>query len=230
MPYWSTCYEGWYYVMFGLIMFLPRRTGIAAVIALTFALGPKVALLAPLWWLGVLLYRWPLLKTLPTSTAWFMVVASAIGIAAFHSVGVAEAWTHWFKGTVGQKWFDSLTFSKFFAADYVLGLLVFMNFAGMRKVATSLAPLFDRLERPVRYAARYTFTLYLLHQPLFLFWGAVTGGDPGKPWYWWQTTLLVALSVLAVGHLTQSKRHLLKRWIAGQLDRWQPAAPTRVAI
>ena len=29
VPYWSICYEMWYYVAFGLVMFLPRRIGLA---------------------------------------------------------------------------------------------------------------------------------------------------------------------------------------------------------
>ena len=31
VPYWSICYEMWYYVAFGLVMFLPRRIGLTTI-------------------------------------------------------------------------------------------------------------------------------------------------------------------------------------------------------
>lgn len=221
VPYWSICYEGWYYVAFGAVVFLPRRTGLVAVALLALFLGPKIVLLAPLWGAGVALYRWQRLRTLSAPLSWWLVIGSTTGIVLFHWAGVTELWTQRFEALVGAKWYAEFTFSKFFGADYLLGLLVFLNFAGMRQVAKSFAPVFDRIERPVRFVAQYTFTLYLLHHPLFLFWGAIIPGDPSGAGYWWRTTALVALSILLIGHVTESKRHGLKRWIARQLARLQ---------
>jgi peptidoglycan/LPS O-acetylase OafA/YrhL len=217
VPYWSICYEGWYYVAFGLALFVPRRWAWPSVAALGLLLGPKIVLLAPLWAAGVLLYRWQRLRTLGASWSWLLVVGSTAAIVAFHLGGVTPAWSRWFEALIGAKAYADFTFSKFFGADYLLGILVFLNFAGMRQVAPAFDPLFDRIARPLRFVAQYTFTLYLLHHPLFLFWGAVLPGDPSGSTYWWRTTALVALSVLAAGHVTENRRHGLKRWIAGRL-------------
>ena len=46
-------------------------------------------------------------------------------------------------------------------------------------------------------------------------------GDPSGYGYWWQTTAMVALSVLAVGYVTENKRHLLKKWIERRLLRFE---------
>ena len=213
VPYWSICYEMWYYVAFGLIMFLPKRAGLTAVTVLALALGPKVVLLAPIWGLGVLLYRWQRLQALPETVAWLLVVGSCAGIVAFHQADVTDQVATYFKGLIGEKWHAQFTFSKFFLADYLLGILVFLNFAGMRTISTRIGPLLLALERPIRFLAGYTLSLYLMHQPLFLFWGAVIHGDPSGHAFWWLTTGMVAASVFAIGYATENRRHLLKKWL-----------------
>ncbi|PHV12107.1 acyltransferase family protein [Chitinimonas sp. BJB300] len=217
VPYWSICYELWYYVGFGLLMFLPRRLAYWAVAGLLLLLGPKVLLLAPIWAAGVLLYRWQRLHTLPMAVAVVLVVLSSVGIVAFHAYEVEAQVTAVFKGIIGPQWHTQLTFSKFFLSDYLLALLVFANFVGMRQLAPVLGPLLLRVERPVRFLAAHTFTLYLLHQPLFLFWAAVLRGDPSGYGYWLATTGLLIVSVLVVGHFTENKRHALRHWLEAQL-------------
>lgn len=230
VPYWSICYEMWYYVAFGLVMFLPRRVGLIAVVLLAIVLGPKVTLLAPIWMLGVLLYRWKKLHTLPQSVAWFFLVGSCIGIVMFHQVNLTELVANYFKGLIGEKWHEQFTFSKFFLSDYLLGILVFINFAAMRTVSGSVAPLLLALQRPIRFLAGFTLSLYLLHQPLFLFWGAVIHGDPTGTAYWWGTTLLVALSVLGIGLITEARRHLLKQWLENWLRRFETVVRQKYAV
>lgn len=213
VPYWSICYEFWYYVIFALLMFLPRRWAWYAVAALLTVLGPKVVLLAPIWGAGVLLYRWRAVQALPMCWAVPLLVFSVLGIIAFDRAGVEGITTDWFKSLIGAEWHRQLTFSKFFLGDYMLAALVFGNFVAMRRVAVLLSPLLLAIERPVRFLAAYTFTLYLLHQPLFLFWAAVIRGDPQGYGYWLSTTAMVLLSVMAIGHFTENKRHELRKWL-----------------
>jgi peptidoglycan/LPS O-acetylase OafA/YrhL len=89
----------------------------------------------------------------------------------------------------------------------------------MRRVAPVLAPFFERIATPVRWVAGYTFTLYLLHQPLFLFWGSVIRGDAASATTWWLVTGATAASILAIGHLTEQRRHHLKRTLELAFDR-----------
>lgn len=230
VPYWSICYEMWYYVAFGMVMFLPKRVGWIAVALLALALGPKVALLAPIWVLGVLLYRWKRLHALTQPVAWFLLVGSCAGIVVFHQANFTDIVAAYFKELIGEKWHAQFTFSKFFLSDYLLGILVFLNFTAMRTVSASVAPLLLALERPIRFLAGFTLSLYLLHQPLFLFWGAVIHGDPGGYAYWWLTTLLVALSVLCIGLITEARRHLLKQWLESWLLRFETMVRQKYAV
>jgi peptidoglycan/LPS O-acetylase OafA/YrhL len=229
VPYWSIGYEMWYYVAFGMVMFLPRRIGLVTTALLALALGPKVILLAPIWGLGVLLCRWQRVAVISESVGWLLAIGSVIGIAAFHQANITDQVASSIKGVIGEKWHTELTFSKFFLSDYLLGILVFLNFAGVRRVSERIGPLIVPLERPIRFLAGYTLSLYLLHQPLFLFWGSVIRGDAAGYGFWWLTTGLVAASVYAIGLVTENKRYLLKRWVERQLQRLQSMVHTRYA-
>lgn len=230
VPYWSITYEIWYYAGFGLLMFLPARWAAPALLLLLLLLGPKILLLAPIWALGVWLYRDQRLLRIPDGIAWLLLTASVAGLVLFHAADV-PGWTsdqmrHW----LGAVWFDEFTFSKFFLSDYLLAALVAANFVAMRKVAESTKRFWLACERPVRFVAAYTFTLYLLHQPLFLFWGAVLRWDPQGHLYWMAVTGLTVGSVLFFGHFTESRRHGLRAWILQRLSRWPRAAVARSGV
>ncbi len=221
----------WYYVAFGLLTFMPLRRGIVLAVLLALLLGPKVLLLAPIWSAGVLLHRWSALQRMSASLAWLLALVSVLGIVLFHWGGV-EAWiSERMQAWMGAELHKSLTFSKFFLSDYLLTVLVFVNFASMRRLGPRLLVVLGRLESPIRGLAAYTLTLYLLHQPLFLFWGAVIRGDPSGYGFWWSITAMVAVSVVVVGHFTESRRHVLKRRLQRGLEsldaRWRPLAPSR---
>ncbi|CAN5730475.1 acyltransferase [soil metagenome] len=219
VPYWSICYESWYYVAFGLLTFAPRSRAWPLIALIALLLGPKIALLAPIWGLGVLLYRSRRLAAISESTGWMLALGTAAAIVAFHWWGIEQRAGAWLSERVGEKWFVQLTFSRWFISDYLLGPLVMLHFAGMRRVSSRLAPLLLAIEAPVKKVAASTFTLYLLHQPLFLFWGAVLRGDPKGYANWWLTTCLVGFSVAVIGAATENRRHGLTRWIRGQLVR-----------
>ena len=221
VPYWSICYEWWYYVTFAMVMFMPLRWGLPIAAATMLAIGPKLILLAPVWWMGVLLYRWRRLQSLSLGASWVMVAMSVVGIVMFHHFKLMGAAEGWLEKMIGHERVYSLTFSKRVFADLLLALLVFINFAGMRNVAAAHGGLLLALAGPVRFFANYTFTLYLLHQPLFLFWAAVIRGDPKAPWYWSGVTVLTMLSVGAVGFLTETRRHALRAWMLPLFRRWE---------
>ncbi len=225
VPYWSICYEWWYYVTFALVMFFPGRKGLIAAAVTMAVIGPKLILLAPVWWLGVLLYRWRALQSLSLGSAWALVVLSAAGIVVFHRFDTMSLGEPWLEALIGPSLVYQLTFSKRFLADYLLGILVFANFAGMRVILATQGGLLLAVAAPVRFFANYTFTLYLLHQPLFLFWAAVLRGDPKAHAYWAAVTLLTMLSVGVLGHFTENRRHVLRAWMLPMFRRWEKMAP-----
>jgi peptidoglycan/LPS O-acetylase OafA/YrhL len=217
VPYWSICYEAWYYVAFGLLTFLPRRRALALVGALMLLLGPKIAMLAPIWALGVLLYRWRRLAAISERTGWILLLASTAGIALYLHCDIEHRAAAPLQVLLGKHWFEQFAFSRWFIGDYLLGPLVMLHFAGMRRVAGRMSALLLGIEKPVRLLAAYTFTLYLLHQPLFLFWGAVLRGDNRGYGNWLAVTALTALSIAVIGNVTENRRRNLTAWIGARL-------------
>ena len=230
VPYWSIGYEMWYYVFFGVAIFLPKPMRAILLLLLAMVIGPKVVLLAPIWLLGVVLYRWKSLQAIPEYAAWLLLVGTVAGIAAFHQAGVSEKLANLLQVQLGKTWYEELTFSNHFLADYILGGLVFLNFAAMRTVSHRIAPILNRLERPIRFLAAHTLSLYLLHQPLFLFWGAIIRGDPSGSVFWWTTTGMVVFSVFAVSFVTERRRHVLTKRLAQHLTQIETRIRHRHAI
>lgn len=230
VPYWSITFEFWYYVLFGLVMFLPKPYRLAVAVALLLILGLKIALLAPVWLAGVLLHRWQRLANMSQSTGWLLAIGSAALIVLLFIFGVFDRIHAATKAMMGDAPFEQLTFARFFVGDYLLGALVLLHFAGMRRIAPSLAGAFLKVEKPIRWLASYTFTLYLLHQPLFLFWGALLGGDPSTTRAWVTVSVLVAATVLLVGYFTENQRGPLKIWILHGLERARQAFHARARL
>lgn len=229
VPYWSISYEVWYYVSFGVLAFVPGRARWWAFALVFVLLGPKLLLLAPIWWAGVLLYRWPLLRELRPGSAWTLFAGSALAIVAFHAADLTHHAGALLEGWLGKSLYTELTFSKFFLGDLLLGALVFLNFAGARVVLRHWPRVPGHLERLIRWLASFTFSLYLLHQPLFLFWGAVLRGDPAGWTFWWTTTALTAVSIVLVAQVTENRRHLLRRAFESMLGALRDAMGGRRA-
>ena len=223
VPYWSIAFEFWYYMAFAIVTFAPQRWRAAAVLALCAMLGPKFVLLLPVWWAGVVLYRWRWPKTWSVGMSWAMLIVTTAGIVLTHAVEVYQMADAFVRDRIGAELTRELTFARHAFGDYLLASLVFCQFAAMRNLSGQWAPLLLAIERPVRWLAGYTFTLYLLHQPLLLFWAAVLRGDPSGHGYWAFVTAATAVSVVLIGMFTEQRRDGLRRlcrqWLQRLSDR-----------
>ena len=217
-PYWSLCYEVWYYLLFGIYLFTPARLRLLFLIIASTLAGPKVMLLAPIWIIGVILHRAQSLKQIGLGASLVLALGSALGIVFFHTYQLTEYFSyHLLESIIGAYWFKQLAFSKFFLGDYLLGILVFAHLLGMRQAATYLGPLLLKCKLPIKTLSSYTFTLYLSHQPLYLFWGAVIHSDNTTSTYYIKTISMLFVSVLILGYFTENKRNRLKSWIYNML-------------
>lgn len=219
IAYWSLNYEVWYYVLFALFAFGDRRRRWLWIGLVALLLGPKILLLAPIWVLGVVIYRWKLPQQMPEWLGWICLAASLILFAAFEHFQLMDQVSAQLKAAIGAHWYRQLTFSKWFLTDYLLAIIVFLNFVGMRRVAFRFAPLLLAVERPVRAAAAYTFSIYILHQPLIYFFAALIDLPPAGYLKYFAVMSSVAVAVVVIGHLTERKRFWLRRWLADLADR-----------
>lgn len=222
VPFWSISYEGWFYVMFGAATFAPVRWRWALPALMLLALGPKVAVMFPLWLAGVALYRWRSLQLQSELAAWLLIAVSWIGIVGLHQAEFFH-WTYNLtRAWLGERLFMQMNFSKFALGDYVLTAFIMANFIGMRAVAHRFDRLLLPVERPVATVASVTFTLYLMHHPLLLCWSAVLGAPRDNWTHWWTVTGLVAASVGLIAQFTEKRRGPLRKAMLAALQRAVP--------
>jgi len=207
VPYWSLCYEFWYYVLFAIVTFTSGRTRVLLAGAVMLLLGPKILLLAPVWVAGVVLFRWQWLSTLKPLPGALLFAASWPAYWLFHQYGMTEAGSQWLLRLVGPDLHHQMAFSKFFITDYLLALIVLANFAGMRALADVAARPLRLIEPVIRPLAAYTFSAYILHQPLMQFYAAMIDGDPGRPWFYAGTMLATFATIGVLGSVTEQQRH-----------------------
>lgn len=218
VPYWSLNYEVWYYVMFGIIVFTSGMARVVSITAILLFLGPKILLLAPIWWLGVFLYRSQWLAKTGEAIGWLLFASS---FALFHfyiQYDVRHMLSGWLMRQIGEHWFTELAWSKWFISDYLVALIVTLNFVGFRAIAHRFSGVLSPCAKPIRSMASYTFALYLLHQPLIWFFAALIQGDPQQPYFLLSVLFLVALSVYLLGQVTEHRKQFYRRWATYAVD------------
>ncbi|MGM9491832.1 acyltransferase family protein [Ideonella sp. YS5] len=174
-PFWSLGYEPWYYALFAAAHFLRGHVRYVAVTVVCLVIGPKILLLMPVWLLGVWAYRETTRSRLGAGQGLTLMIGSAALYLVFrlndgpdHLLELSREWL----GT--DILYDKLAWSRKFLSSYLIGICVALHFIGASALAPHLRRLPGLLERPIRFAAGLTFSLYLLHYPLLQFFAALT--------------------------------------------------------
>ncbi len=218
-PFWSLGYEFWYYAIFGVACFVKKPAKFFVIGGICIFIGPKILLLLPVWLLGVQVYYVIKKKLVGEPLGWALFVGSAVFYIGFRLGGYPDALYHYMVGGLGIVYMqDYLRWSQEFLSSYIIGTLAAMHFIGAAVVAPRFARLLGMCEKPMRYLAGYTFTLYLFHYPLLQFLGAVTNGAV-------QESLRNAIVIFGtlgaiwmLGGMTENRKPEWKRWILFLLD------------
>lgn len=203
-PYWSICYEAWYYVLFGLFFYLQGYRKYLFLLAGLLMAGLNIMLLMPIWLLGFACFGKQ--DALPKNK----VLGYALIVL---SLGVYLWMRHW---NVDDQLFEAsavllggaeqanatLHFSKRYLPDYLIACLFVVLFAGLYMVRDDFQRGFSFCEKGIRLASSYTFALYLYHYPILLFLSHVTDSSLKA------ISICLAL-VIALGHLTEKQKPLL---------------------
>ena len=203
VPYWSLCYEVWYYIAFGSLIFLSGWRRILAILAVAILVGPRLWLLFPVWLMGWGVHyaqrAWPL----DPITAKRLFLASGLAVVVILSTNHTMLINMWF-----DEWLNGIPsqyfrYSQYVFTDIFLGLLVSVNIWSARFSNLNL----EYVDKVILYAASFSFTLYLMHFPLLFLWSVV-----------FEARLLpVMLATLAsvwlIGMATEHQRGRLQRWL-----------------
>ncbi len=163
--YWSLAYEAWYYAIFAVLIFYRGARRIVLLLLIFAMLGPQHLVLWPVWLAGVALFavieHW---RVAPWVGA-LLVIGSVLAYALFEILHVDTALWHvssrLFVAIVGHEPGNA----RQYLGDYLVAFLVAANILGFRHSGWTLPA---RLAKSVRWAAGYSFTLYMLHGPLLL--------------------------------------------------------------
>lgn len=216
-PFWSLGYEFWYYAIFGAVVFVRSwKWKTALVLLCCLIVGMNVLLLFPIWLLGagVYIYKDKFAISRRAASIWFS-VAVVLTICSIFLLPEYPA-------KVGQA---PLYYAGSYLSDWILGLVLGAAIWFYTR-AFEMVAVAERFARSVQWSANHTFSLYLYHYPLILFFGAV---GIFNPHIWWQALPeigLILASIICISEVTESKRGLWKRAIEDLWACWEPKSAT----
>lgn len=227
--YWSLPYEVWYYALFGCATLLRGRSRIAGVALVLAIMGPRLWLLLPCWWLGVLLYRHrERLAVSKRIAPVLMLGACALYIAFVVLDGRAALDT---ASRVFYAWINGWSPWPFVPGgtvhaltDYAVAGLVALFLIGCSGSAHRFPTAAVAL---IRGLAAYSFSFYLIHFSVLVLFGAVGWSAPGTGQF-----VVIVLTTLIVtwllGQVGEARRSIYRRAIARLLDAFDTLRPQRV--
>jgi len=220
-PYWSLGYEVWYYVLFGVALFLRGPMRWIALIGILAVMGPRIVLLLPVWLLGVWLqWRLPGLRMGPRAARALMGLAVAAYLVFFLSGlrGVTDEASRRLYAGFSQVLpvpFDPGS-TVHVLSDYVVALIFAGFVIGCARCEWDFR---GAGARWIQRLAGFTFSFYLIHFTLLVFASALCLSQPG--WGLYGALLLAVLAatwaLAQVGELRRDwyRARLLSLWNLG---------------
>lgn len=192
-PYWSLCYEVWFYVLFGAYFFTQGPLRYAAVGLAALVAGPAVLLLLPIWLMGARLAasgqydsKWN------AGMAWAGFVGPIALMVLINLTKVDFLIQSTLYETVPGYW--HLASSQRFVTDYLIGVALCLHIAAFSSLPDGIKRTFARYQRIWAFLAGFSFTLYLFHRPMTQLLGAYFPVAKGE--ILWSS--LVALGIVFV--------------------------------
>lgn len=211
-PYWSLGFEVWYYVAFGAFVFGPRRYRWLLSGAVLVFIGPKVAVLFPLWLMGVATYHLCNRQNISKFSGWCLFAIPIALLAGYQMIPRSP-----FQPFIPFSFEPERLRSTM--QDYFLAALFSANLIGFSAVSDSFAPWLERHAKMIRWIAGGTFSLYLVHLPIMHFLAAVSPWASNSPW-----TLVALLCVTPIGcyvfaEVTERRKDIWRNLILNVLNR-----------
>lgn len=207
-PYWSLCYEVWYYLLFGLFVFVKGRTRWPLLLLAAALAGPAIMVLFPIWVLGAWLALHP--ERLPrpgTSVAYLVWLGAPLLIWLLHASGV----DHWLKDKLHEAvpGFWRLVASQRMFTDYLIALLLAAHLWAWQGLPEAIKGCWQRAAAFWAALAGFSFTLYLFHRPMSSFAATLLAPEAGDVGL---ALVVVAALVFACWLIAFGTERQLPRW------------------
>jgi len=207
LPFGSLDYEAWYYILFGLAMFLQGRRRIVALAAAALLVGPKILLFLPLWLMGVFAWRWR--AALPRQMGALLAFAALAAFIGLEKLGGQQLFLFQHPPAPLLPW-------QFSAYDYIVSALVALFIVGLANAPLPMPG--AAVQRVIRFLAGTTFGLYLLHFPLLLFFGTVIPGPADSTSHRILVFGLTLGVAIAFSHVIEQQKGALKGALRSGLE------------
>ena len=213
--YWSLSYEVWYYILFGTFYFSTKYLKWPLTLLVALLMGYKLIILLPVWVSGVLLYH----ATKLSNTALISQKIAILGlITTFLLLLIYKYFDiDYFMRSLGNELWPvewmRLGSADRYLADYLITLLVLANFYFAFNAKIPLPK-----ENTIKFAASYTFTLYLLHSIIIAIWHKYIPIPETSILTLFGIIILTGISVLFVGRFTEHKKHVYSKLFRSLLN------------
>lgn len=200
-PFWSLCYEFWYYVAFGLFCFSSGWKRLAVLVIFAALVGTRILEMSPIWILGVALYHAIQQRGSDSIFHWILWPLSGGGMVALLAMKYRIA-------TLLPSFIDNSL------CEYnTLAIIFSINIYAFSKISYRFAGIFNMLSSFIRGAARRTFSLYLYHVPLLFFFGAITYNMSSREGRIAIVNGGTLISVVLLAQFTELKKEKLSYWL-----------------
>ncbi len=208
IPFWSIGYEFWYYLLFGIYIFINNKPlKYSLLIAGLMLMGLKMVLLFPIWLYGVFVFYVSKNLKINQIFSWVLFITSFILIIIFTFFLQAES-NQWISITLNMK--INLYFSAYYTFDLVYGLVVALNIFAISTLHSFTFNL-PKTERLVKKISASTFSLYLYHFPILAFVASAISYDKNNIYQVALVILGVLLSIYILSIFTEVKRDAYKK-------------------
>jgi peptidoglycan/LPS O-acetylase OafA/YrhL len=161
-PLWSLAYEFWYYILFGVIFLYKGKFKIGIIAIILLIMGPVIIIYSLIWFAGVLLYK------LHQKNHQHNSVLSSLFFSL--SVILIFSYPYWKENILPINLFEYGKLSLVsIIDDMIFGLLVAINIYLFKYTCFS----FYILKPVISFFSQSSFSLYVFHFPLILFYKAI---------------------------------------------------------
>jgi peptidoglycan/LPS O-acetylase OafA/YrhL len=222
LPYWSICYEFWYYVMFAVFYYRTGATRLALVVLVALIAGPRILPLLPVWLMGGAVYRLRIQVKWSSAVAWFAFAQLFFVLFVYAYVdllGLSKDWSV----AVGAYVWGAAAEPSSLLADYVLAASLALHLIAAKRLDSALLFSLDWCKWLIRAMAGRSFTLYMMHMPLMYLLCAITVAYVDSPLRAWFLVVATIGIPLALASLCENQRHRLKPVMRRLVERYWPS-------
>jgi peptidoglycan/LPS O-acetylase OafA/YrhL len=222
LPYWSLGYEVLYYIFFGIFVYLRGNNKIILVTILCLIMGPSIILYLPIWFAGVICFKYLKIFKISFIRSLFLYLISLFGMAIFSLNAIQSTINNYMHSVLGNDFYNMLLEpAEKFSSDYVLAIFVTLHiFSSYHLIINSnFFNVRKRLELIIREASSHTFSLYLFHLPMLYFISAALPYKHNPFINMAASWIAVPYTIFLISSYTENKKHRYQEFFESYLVR-----------